>query len=302
MANGTGYWFTHDYNARNDSKIKKLIKKHGMSGYGIYWALVEDLYNNSNKIQLDYETIAYDLRVKEVLVKSIITDFDLFEMHEGTLQSKSVERRLDDRKDKSVKASEAAKKRWRNADAMQTHSDSNAIKGDNIKGHEITEEKIKVDDDKAATPKTDFIPESKPEKKPPSVPLVPPIGEAPLTECAEWYKSNAYTGTRETICMANHIDMETLLDWLAAFTIEKIGEGKQSASISDFARHFANWMKYQDMKKNPKNLIHEKKDGQSTNINGNKNPTGAKVLNADYKADLLKRMAGTTDNGGNGGG
>jgi len=40
------YYFSHDYNCRNDEKIKRLLRKHGMCGYGIFWSIVEDLYNN----------------------------------------------------------------------------------------------------------------------------------------------------------------------------------------------------------------------------------------------------------------
>ena len=36
------FYFSHDYNARNDIKIKKLIAKHGYLGYGIFWAIIED--------------------------------------------------------------------------------------------------------------------------------------------------------------------------------------------------------------------------------------------------------------------
>ena len=44
------YYFSHDYNTRNDFKIKKMIMKLGYTAYGVYWALIEDLYNNDNKI------------------------------------------------------------------------------------------------------------------------------------------------------------------------------------------------------------------------------------------------------------
>jgi hypothetical protein len=38
------YYFSHDYNARNDEKIIKLIQKEGWEAYGIYWAVVEKIY------------------------------------------------------------------------------------------------------------------------------------------------------------------------------------------------------------------------------------------------------------------
>jgi hypothetical protein len=138
------FYFQHNYNTRSDSKIKKLLHKHGLLGYGLYWAIVEDLYNNANALQLHYESIAYELRTKENIVESIINDFDLFKIEGGYFSSNGVKRRLEERKDKSTKASNSAKKRWnkseRNADAMRTHSEGNAIK--EKKGKEIKEIKI----------------------------------------------------------------------------------------------------------------------------------------------------------------
>ena len=126
------FYFSHDYNSRTDDKIKKLIRKHGMAGYGLFWCLVEDLYNNANALQTDYEGIAYDLRTDAKLVESVITEFDLFCIDVDGFGSHSVERRLDERNKKSETARQSAFKRWNkikaDANAMQTHSDSNAIK------------------------------------------------------------------------------------------------------------------------------------------------------------------------------
>jgi hypothetical protein len=123
------YYFSHDYNARSDVKIKRLIAKHGLLGYGIYWAIIEDLYQNANALPLDCESIAFDLRTDEITVESIIKDFGLFVIDGNEFGSISVERRLEERAKKSNKARESAILRWEKyANAMRTHSDSNAIK------------------------------------------------------------------------------------------------------------------------------------------------------------------------------
>ena len=126
------FYFSHDYNARTDPKIKRLMAKHGMTGYGIYWAIIEDLYNNANALQTDCESIAYDLRVDSEIIKSIIFDFDLFKIDGEIFSSLSIQRRLDDRNEKSEKARKSAEYRWNkkleNANAMRTQSDGNAIK------------------------------------------------------------------------------------------------------------------------------------------------------------------------------
>jgi hypothetical protein len=142
------FYFSHDYNARNDEKIKRLIRKHGMQGYGVFWSIVEDLYNNANALRTDYEGIAYDLRSDSDLVASVVNDFDLFIFNGDYFGSNSVEERLEQRNDKSAKARKSASYRWDNANAMQTQSDSNAKKerkGKEIKGKEIKEINISFD-------------------------------------------------------------------------------------------------------------------------------------------------------------
>ena len=142
------FYFSHDYNARNDEKIKRLIRKHGMQGYGVFWSIVEDLYNNANALRTDYEGIAYDLRSDSDLVASVVNDFDLFIFNGDYFGSNSVQERLEQRNDKSAKARKSASYRWENANAMQTQSDSNAKKerkGKEIKGKEIKEINISFD-------------------------------------------------------------------------------------------------------------------------------------------------------------
>jgi uncharacterized protein YdaU (DUF1376 family) len=141
------YYFSHDYSARSDPKIKKLMQRYGFAGYGIFWAIVEDLYQNANALPMDSETIAYDLRVTENIVSSIINDFDLFVIDADTFGSTAVERRLNERNEKSAKARKSALKKWENvrnnANAKRTQSDANAIKVNESKEDDSKEEESK---------------------------------------------------------------------------------------------------------------------------------------------------------------
>jgi hypothetical protein len=92
MANDT-FYFSHDYSARNDEKIKRLIRKYKYLGYGIYWAIIEDLYNNANALRMDYDGIAFDLHSDEKTIKSIVEDFDLFVFDGEFFGSLSVQKR-----------------------------------------------------------------------------------------------------------------------------------------------------------------------------------------------------------------
>lgn len=124
------FYFTHDYNARSDEKIKKLIRVHWMLWYWIFWSIIEDLYQNANALRTDYDSIAYDMRVNDNIIKSIINEFDLFIIEWDIFGSKSVETRLLERDAKSSKARESARKRWdkKYANALRTESECNAIK------------------------------------------------------------------------------------------------------------------------------------------------------------------------------
>lgn len=143
------FYFSHDYTARTDPKIKRLLSKHGLTGYGVYWSLIEDLYINANALPTDYESIAYDMRTNENVVKSVINDFDLFVVDGGNFMSLSVERRLNIRNEKSEKARKSALNRWnKDANAMRPQSECNAIK--EIKEKEIKEKNKRI--------KKEFIP------------------------------------------------------------------------------------------------------------------------------------------------
>lgn len=125
-------YFSHDYAARADDKIKRLVRKHKMLGYGIYWALVEDLYNNGNAVNLDYPGIADDLECDLEILKSVINDFDLFKIKGEIFFSLSIKRRLKLRKEKSRKARKSANDRWKkvsdDANALPSQSEGSAIK------------------------------------------------------------------------------------------------------------------------------------------------------------------------------
>lgn len=122
------FYFPHDYDTLQDEKIKRMIRKHGMIGYGVFWAIVEMLYMNANALRTDYQGIAFDLRTDCNIVTSIICDFDLFVVHENKFRSLSVERRLVERAEKSRKARRSAIYRWENANALRTECEGNAIK------------------------------------------------------------------------------------------------------------------------------------------------------------------------------
>lgn len=119
-------YFPHDFNARNDRKLTKLKAYHKMTGLGVYWSIVEMLYEEKGKMLLgDLMIFSDELRTDPEIVESVIKDFELFQMDEKYFWSDSVNKRLKIREEKSVKAVEAAQKRWSNK-PQQSERNANA--------------------------------------------------------------------------------------------------------------------------------------------------------------------------------
>jgi uncharacterized protein YdaU (DUF1376 family) len=120
-------YLQHQSNSFTDIKIIKMRSMLGIESYGIFWALLELLFNEENKLCIDdYSVLAFSLQCDADKLKSVIEDFDLFVVEDGCFYSKRLNEHIDTINSKSAKAKESASKRWNNANAKQTHSDSNA--------------------------------------------------------------------------------------------------------------------------------------------------------------------------------
>lgn len=125
------YYFSHDSNAQQDPKIIRLIMEMKMSGYGIFWSIVEHLRNDSDyKLNLkDCHAIAFQSHCDVKDVERVINEFGLFDVDEhGDFWSKSLMERMEALNIKRDKARTSANIRWNNANAIRTHSEGNASK------------------------------------------------------------------------------------------------------------------------------------------------------------------------------
>ena len=142
-------YFPHDYGARTDPKLLRLQSKMGQAGKGIYWDLIEFIYEQGGYLmQSECEGIAFAIHTPFDDMMRVLTEFDLFSFDDGKYYSESVLRRIKVRHDASVKASESAKKRWADAKAMRPHSEGNAsaMQEKKSKVKESKEKKIKEKD------------------------------------------------------------------------------------------------------------------------------------------------------------
>lgn len=114
---------------------------YGAAGYGWFWMIIEML-RESNDYQIDmrskyvWNAFAMQTQSDAETIKKFILDciheFELFESDDAYFWSPSLSRRMENRDEKSRKASESAQKRWKKCDsdanAMRTHSEGNALK------------------------------------------------------------------------------------------------------------------------------------------------------------------------------
>lgn len=116
---GSNY-FQHDFYARNDPKLSNLIVHHGVKGVGVYWCLVENLYEQGGKLSLSTcKSIAFSLHVDVSIVESIIKDFSLFVDDGKEFWSESIIRRLEKQESIRSKRKAAVMKRWQNKEKQE---------------------------------------------------------------------------------------------------------------------------------------------------------------------------------------
>ena len=122
-------YFNHDSSARLDIRIIKLRSTLGYAGYGVFWAVLELLFTEENKIcTSQYDIIAFGLQCDANKLRSVIEDFDLFVIEDGCFYSRRLNKHIEEINLKSKKAKESVSKRWNNTNVKQTYNDSNTSK------------------------------------------------------------------------------------------------------------------------------------------------------------------------------
>ena len=121
----TAYYFPHDYNARTDPKLQAVMVRHGITGIGAYWCIVEQLYEQGGALDVDaIHAIAFALHADEALIESIVYDFDLFVIDDEKFYSLSANRRMEERKKVSDARRDAVNRRWKKSDNKANSNDN----------------------------------------------------------------------------------------------------------------------------------------------------------------------------------
>jgi len=137
-------------------KIQRLELQHGKGGVAIYLQLYLKLAENNNTLlESDLPLLEREFFVKMEQIKSVIFDFDLFVVENGTIYSRIIADKLSAirklQKDKSRAGKLGAEKRWSNREKHSSAissangsaiTDPLAENSNKIKGKEI-KEKVK---------------------------------------------------------------------------------------------------------------------------------------------------------------
>ncbi len=129
------YYFSHDSNARNDTKILSMRCDYGLEGYAMYFIIIECMREEENyKLKLEdntYRALAMQMHCKIDTVEKFINDcintYHLFQCDEHSFWSDSLLKRMGKMNDIRKKRKLAAAKRWDSSPyAMQEDSKCNA--------------------------------------------------------------------------------------------------------------------------------------------------------------------------------
>lgn len=108
-------YFRHDFNARNNPKLIKLKMKLGMEGIGIYWCLLECLYElNGFLKEDDLETFCFNEHIEIDKVKNVLKIANFKFDKEKGYYSNGILERINKREEYCLKQKEKANKRWNN--------------------------------------------------------------------------------------------------------------------------------------------------------------------------------------------
>lgn len=142
MTKKRAQYFPHDYNARNDPKLQELLMECGLDAIGLYWCIVEMLYEQGGKIPLKAcKGIAFTLHADIEKMMRMINEFGLFQQDEECFWSNSINARLGKIEEITEQRRKAIQMRWGNKyntnvsenNTNVSHSGTNVIQNDTNK-------------------------------------------------------------------------------------------------------------------------------------------------------------------------
>lgn len=106
-------YINHKISNRSEYAFRKLIERKGAAAYGVYWYILEELYESGGKMLFkEIEPISKSLCVRKDFVASVIKSFSLFQYDSESFWSDELIEQIEKRQKLKNKRKEAANKRW----------------------------------------------------------------------------------------------------------------------------------------------------------------------------------------------
>ena len=90
-------YFPHEIGARNNPKLQALEMSMGKAGKGLWWDVVDYMYECDGTLPADYRLLSYVLHCDAEDLRRVVEDFDLFVIADGIITKAGVQERIDRR-------------------------------------------------------------------------------------------------------------------------------------------------------------------------------------------------------------
>ena len=253
-------YFPHDSNARNSEKLLELRMQHGAAGYGVYFMLIERLREAADySCVVNYNSIAFDLRVSAELIKSVLRDFRLFaffQTDEGErFYSESLRQRMKPMDEMRVQRRNAAAlsvaKRKERAESERSFNARSTLvaENENARSTLVAQKSNKVKESKGDNNSSNNNARETKRKKEAAQgalnlePLQPVGSTRTQATIREVLTSNQIWS--QAICSNHRISPETFNEYVTKFEQHCFIENRTHNTDGDVQVHFNNWLRIQ---------------------------------------------------------
>ena len=108
-------FFKHEIGARYDLKVQNLIAEYGIAGFGLYWYIVEMMYDNEGYLPREqYKSIAFALHTDANLVSNVLqSELFCYSEEKDSYYSERIIKELSHMQDVSEQRRNSVNSRWK---------------------------------------------------------------------------------------------------------------------------------------------------------------------------------------------
>ena len=278
-------YFPHDSNARNSEKLLELRMQHGAAGYGVYFMLIERLREAADySCVVNYNSIAFDLRVSAELIKSVLRDFRLFafsQTDEGErFYSESLRQRMkpmdEMREQRRNAAALSVAKRKERAESERSFNARSTLVAENgnARSTDVAQKSNKVKESKGDNNSSNNNQrEARSEEPRSALNLEPlqPVGSRRTSKTIGEILTSNPLWTQE-VCMHHGITAEAFADYVTKFERHCSIEGHDHQTDRDVQRHFNSWVRINEQV--ARESLHKSKKQNNNGANRSTHPSG----------------------------